>query len=48
MSRCRVEMVDGEPVRVQGAGEWDDKDREAFAEVVRAARRRFEEETGGD
>lgn len=44
-SRCRVVMVDGEPVRVQYHGDgWDDADSEAFAEIVRAARAKFEEE----
>lgn len=38
---CRVEMIDGEPIRVRGAKAMTDEDRAAFAEVVRAAKSRF-------
>ncbi len=42
---CRTELVDvdGEqvPVRVQGGSEWDDTERGYFADIVRAATRRF-------
>lgn len=39
---CQVVEVDGEPVRVRGdAGQWDDKDREMFAEIVRAAKAKY-------
>lgn len=39
---CHVVDVDGSLVRVQGnVGEWDDRDKAAFVEVVRAAQRRF-------
>lgn len=41
---CEVVEVDGEPVRVQGLRPMTPEDRQAFAEVVRAARRKFEEE----
>src|SRR6266542_373734 len=39
---CRLVEVDGEVIRVHGAGEMNDEDRAAFAEIVRAARRRYE------
>lgn len=41
---CQVVVVDGEPVRVQGAL-FDRKGTEAFAELIRAARRRMDSET---
>lgn len=48
MSRdeCRIVEVDGEPVRALFTGEPDQADLDAFAEIVRAARRRFERELG--
>ncbi len=39
---CRLVEVDGGVIRVHGAGEMNDEDRAAFAEIVRAARRRYE------
>lgn len=36
--RCRVEVVDGDPVLVRGSKPMNDADREALAEVVRAAK----------
>lgn len=39
--RCGIVEVDGEPVRVQGGAEMSAADRAAFAEVVRAAKRRL-------
>jgi hypothetical protein len=42
---CRIVEVDGESVRVVGgADEWTQGDHEAFAEVVRAVKRRFDAE----
>lgn len=38
---CRIEVVDGEPVRVHASSGWDDEDRAAFAEIVRAAKEHF-------
>ncbi len=38
---CRVVEVDGEPVRVQAFGDWDEKDHAAFASIVRAAKAKF-------
>lgn len=38
---CRIEVVNGEPVRVHGASDWDDEDRAAFAEIARAAKEHF-------
>jgi len=38
---CRVVEVDGEPVRVQASGDWDEKDHAAFASIVRAAKAKF-------
>jgi hypothetical protein len=38
---CRVEEVDGEPVRVQGAGDWDDTDRAMFLDAIRAAKAQY-------
>lgn len=42
---CRTEIVDGQPVVVRGGDGWTDEDRAAFAEVVRAARRKFNAES---
>lgn len=39
---CRVVDVDGESVMVHVSREMDAKDREAFAEIVRAARRAYD------
>lgn len=39
---CMPLDVDGETIRVHGSGEWDDQDREAMAEIVRAAQHRME------
>lgn len=39
--RCAIVDVDGEPVRVHGDLRTE-QDQAAFAEIVRAARRRFE------
>lgn len=41
---CRSVEVDGETIRVRGAGEFTDRDREFAAEIVRAAKRKFEAE----
>jgi hypothetical protein len=38
---CRVIEVDGQPIRVHGAGEMTDQDRAALAEVLGAARRKY-------
>ncbi|TLQ43466.1 hypothetical protein [Streptomyces marianii] len=38
---CRPVEVDGETIRVRGAQEMTDEDRAAFAEVVRAAKRKY-------
>jgi hypothetical protein len=40
---CRVYEVDGEPIRVHGQP-MDAADQDAFAEIVRAAKRRFARE----
>lgn len=46
---CQIVEVDGEPVRVQGnVGDWDDADREAFAEIVRAAKAKYAAEHSPD
>ena len=43
---CRIVEVDGESVRVGGgADDWTQGDHEAFAEVVRAVKRRFDAES---
>lgn len=43
---CSIVDVDGESVRVLGGtDDWTEKDHEAFAEIVRAAKRKFESET---
>ena len=39
--KCRPVEVDGEIIRVLGGREMDAKDREMFAEIVRAAKRRM-------
>jgi len=39
--KCRPVEVDGETIRVHGDGEMDATDREMFADVVRAAKRRL-------
>ena len=36
--KCRPVEVDGESIRVLGGAEMDAKDREMFAEIVRAAK----------
>jgi hypothetical protein len=41
---CRPVEVDGEIISVHGAGEMNDEDRGHFAEIVRAAKRRYESE----
>lgn len=42
-----VELDDGRVIHVHGGnGEWTDRDREMFAEIVRAAERRYETERG--
>lgn len=38
---CRVEMIDGEPIRVHGSRAMDDEDKAAFALIVAAARAKF-------
>ena len=38
---CRLVEVDGEVIRVHGAAEMNDEDRAAFAELVRAVKRRY-------
>ena len=38
---CRPVEVDGEIIRVRGEQEMTALDRDAFAEVIRAARRKF-------
>lgn len=43
---CRPVMVDGEIIRVLGDAEMDATDREMFAEIVRAAKRKFAAEGG--
>ncbi len=43
--RCETFLVDRQPVRVQTSGAGlTEADREAFAEVVRAARRKYDAE----
>lgn len=39
---CRTEEVDGDPVLVHGADDWDDIDRAAFADVIRAVKAKHE------
>jgi len=41
---CRIVEVNGEPVRVQASGDWSEADHAAFAEIVRAAKAKFEGE----
>ncbi|MFI5992445.1 hypothetical protein ACIBAC_11410 [Streptomyces sp. NPDC051362] len=38
---CRTVEIDGETIRVRGAGELTDEDREALASVVQAAKAKF-------
>lgn len=38
---CRVVEVDGEPIRVHGAGEMSDESRAALAEIIGAARAKY-------
>lgn len=42
--QCHTVDVDGTPVHVRGTGGWTDEDAHHFADVVRAAKRRFEAE----
>ena len=44
--KCRPVEVDGEIIQVHGGAEMDATDREMFADVVRAAKRRMASETG--
>jgi hypothetical protein len=39
--KCRPVEIDGEIIRVHGGAEMDAVTREAFADVVRAAKRRY-------
>ena len=39
--KCRPVEVDGEVIRVHGGAEMDATDREFFAEIVRAAKRKM-------
>ncbi|MET9436939.1 hypothetical protein [Streptomyces sp. NPDC006551] len=41
---CRPIEVDGETVLVRGSGDWTDEDQRHLAEIVRAAKRRYETE----
>jgi hypothetical protein len=41
--KCRPVLVDGETIRVLGGREMSVADRDAFAEIVRAAKRRMSE-----
>jgi hypothetical protein len=45
--KCRPVEVDGEIIRVHGGAEMDATDREMFADVVRAAKRRLAAEHDG-
>ena len=36
--KCFPVEVDGEIVSVRGSGDWDDLDREMFAQIVRSAK----------
>lgn len=45
---CEQLEVDGESIRIRVAGNLTEADREALAEVVRAAKRRFEREYADD
>ena len=42
---CRVVEVDGTPVRVLGSGDMTDEELGFLAEVIAAARRRYEAES---
>jgi hypothetical protein len=48
VDECTVVEVDGMPVAVRGSGQITERDREMFAEVVQAAKRRFEAEQPPD
>lgn len=41
---CRAVEVDGQTIRVRGAGEMSEESRAALAEVIRAAKRKYEAE----
>jgi hypothetical protein len=41
---CRPIEVDGENVLVRGSGDWTEEDQRHMAEIVRAAKRRYEAE----
>lgn len=45
---CRIVVVDGDPVRVRAAGEWNDDTRDAFAAIVRSARQKLAEQQAHD
>jgi hypothetical protein len=45
---CRHIEVDGEAVSVRGSGEWSDRDRGAFAEIVRSAKAKFAAERAAE
>lgn len=44
--QCRLVEVDGEIIRVHGGRAMTELERELFAEIVRAAKRRMEAEEG--
>lgn len=39
---CRIEIIDGEAIRIHGSKAMDEGDREAFAQIVRAAKAHME------
>lgn len=43
MTECRIEIIEGQPVRVRGDRPMTDEDCAAFTEVVRAARKMMAE-----
>ncbi|MFF7949103.1 hypothetical protein [Streptomyces griseorubiginosus] len=45
---CRAVEVDGETIRVRGAGPFTETDRQLAAEIVRAAKRKFDAGPVGD
>jgi hypothetical protein len=45
---CRPVQVDGQTVRVLGAGEMTERERQMAVDIVLAARRRFAAEMGGE
>lgn len=47
-SSCQVVDVEGTPVRLAGAGDLTDLDRHHLAEIVAAAKRRYEADTTTD